>query len=89
MPIRPFNTLRRTLRYADMVLQHLVGPVRGSWASDMFGVAAESGGNQRMKWVFMARRGRQGGPGWAVGNPSRTGEGGGSGSQTEPGLGEV
>ncbi|KFZ12165.1 hypothetical protein V502_07233 [Pseudogymnoascus sp. VKM F-4520 (FW-2644)] len=69
MPIRPYDTLERTFRYADMVLQHLVGPVRGSWASDMFGVAAESGGNQRMGWVFMARRGRQGGPSWAVENP--------------------
>lgn len=46
MPIR---------RFGDIV-QHLVGPVRGSSASAMFGVAAESGGNQRMEWVFMARR---------------------------------
>lgn len=87
MPIRPYNTLERTFRCEDMVLQHGVGPVRGSCASAMFGVAAESGGNQRMEWVFMALRERQGRPGWAVENPLGP-EKEGEWEPTEPGPGE-
>lgn len=35
----------------------------------VFGVAAESGGYQRMKWISMPRKGRREGLGWVVEYP--------------------
>jgi hypothetical protein len=55
MSIVPMSHTEPKIWYSKDELSQYVGRV----PRPVFGVAAESGGNQRTEWIFMARRGRK------------------------------